>query len=184
MSPLAVEENNCWELFPKHSALNKSIQTNQLTQSLHSLKRKVSTYFLSSKRYIKRSTFYRCMFGVILESNFWISIIPWRLLCERLIVLSAIPPLFCCLEESLPWLTVWKKGIWDNISVIIHGKLGVWNKATWLFYLENCCLAHCDWENVVWNKTASIHGAIVWKNMSGTKHSLFEDLKTDIYRSI
>ena len=83
-----------------------------------------------------------------------------------------ISPLFCCLEESLPWLTVWKKGIWDNISVKIHGKLGVWNKTTWLFYLENCCLAHCDWKNVVWNKTASIHGAIVWKNMSGTKHSL------------
>ena len=87
-------------------------------------------------------------------------------------ILIKISPLFCCLEESLPWLTVWKKGIWDNISVIIHGKLGVWNKKTWLFYLENCCLAHCDWKNVVWNKIASIHGAIVWKNMSGTKYPL------------
>ena len=27
-------------------------------------------------------------------------------------------------------------------------------------------------KNVVWNKIASIHGAIVWKNMSGTKYPL------------
>ena len=99
----------------------------------------------------------------------WIFIRAQSFLCLCII---RIPPLVCCLEASLPWLTVWKKGIWDNISVIIHGKLGVWNKATWLFYLENCCLAHCDWKNVVWNKIASIHGAIVWKNMSGTKYPL------------
>ena len=91
-------------------------------------------------------------------------------------ILIQISPLVCCLEESLPWLTVWKKDIWDNISVKIHGKLGVWYKESWLFYLENCCLAHCDWKNVVWNKAASIHRAIVWKNMSGTKHSLLKCL--------
>ena len=86
MSPLTVKAKDA-EITRFNTFGFKTLNTNKSeTQSLHSSKRKVSTYFISSKRYIKRSIFYRCLFGgVILESNFWISIIPWRLLCERLI---------------------------------------------------------------------------------------------------